>query len=367
MRTMLYRNALILTALLALASPASAQNLVRGVVLDAKNSPVEGATVHFDAQGFVNKRETKTDRRGEFLFQGLTSGEYIITASKDGVGTDQAKFTVDSTSAKQKLSFTLRSTAPAAPAGAAAPAAAPAPLGIPATPAGGGDKAKAEAAAIQAIAQSAIEAQQAGRHEEAVAGLKEVVAKMPTCADCYAYLGTSHYELKQLDEAEAAAKKSIEIQPTVEGYTVLARTYNSQKKFDLAAEASKKAADLAAAAAAPPAAAAGGAPDAAGAKAAASSGAASAAAATGASSETLYNQGVVLWNSGKYAEAKVQFEAAVKANPRNAEAQYQLGMANLNLGQIPAAREAFESYLKVAPNGSKAAEVKTFLTQLPKK
>jgi TolA-binding protein len=56
----------------------------------------------------------------------------------------------------------------------------------------------------------------------------------------------------------------------------------------------------------------------------------------------------------------------VKANPANADAQYQLGMANLNLGQLPAARAAFEAYLKAAPEGPKAAEVKTFLTQLPK-
>ena len=60
------------------------------------------------------------------------------------------------------------------------------------------------------------------------------------------------------------------------------------------------------------------------------------------------------------------FEASVKANPANADAQYQLGMANLNLGQLPAARAAFEAYLKAAPEGPKAAEVKTFLTQLPK-
>ena len=47
-------------------------------------------------------------------------------------------------------------------------------------------------------------------------------------------------------------------------------------------------------------------------------------------------------------------------------AHYQLGMANLNLGQIPQARESFEAYLKADANGPKAAEVKTFLQQLPK-
>jgi TolA-binding protein len=49
-----------------------------------------------------------------------------------------------------------------------------------------------------------------------------------------------------------------------------------------------------------------------------------------------------------------------------AMAHYQLGMANLNLGQVAEARAAFEGYLQADPNGPKAAEVKTFLAQLPK-
>jgi TolA-binding protein len=75
---------------------------------------------------------------------------------------------------------------------------------------------------------------------------------------------------------------------------------------------------------------------------------------------------VILWNSQKYAEAKTQFEAAIKADPNMAPAHYQLGMAQLNLGQIPDARASFENYLKVDPNGAKAAEVKGYLAALPK-
>jgi TolA-binding protein len=74
---------------------------------------------------------------------------------------------------------------------------------------------------------------------------------------------------------------------------------------------------------------------------------------------------VILWNAGKFADAKVQFEAAVKVDPMMAMAQYQLGMASLNLGQIPEARQAFEAYLKADADGPKAGEVKAFLQQLP--
>jgi tetratricopeptide (TPR) repeat protein len=73
---------------------------------------------------------------------------------------------------------------------------------------------------------------------------------------------------------------------------------------------------------------------------------------------------VILFNGGKFAEAKTQFEAATKADPNHALAQYQLGMTSLNLGQIQDAVNALEAYLKVDPNGPKAAEVKASLPAL---
>ena len=86
--------------------------------------------------------------------------------------------------------------------------------------------------------------------------------------------------------------------------------------------------------------------------------------AAGGGAEAAYNQGVILFNSGKFAEAKTQFEAVTKADPNMAMAQYQLGMTSLNLGQIPDAINALEAYLKIEPNGPKAAEVKAALPAL---
>jgi tetratricopeptide (TPR) repeat protein len=138
---------------------------------------------------------------------------------------------------------------------------------------------------------------------------------------------------QQYAEAEAAFKKVIELKPdSGEAYTGLANIYNAQKKFDLAADASAKATQY-------------------------SGGAAGGAA----GAEATYNQGVVLFNAGKFAEAKVQFEAATKADPNMAMAHYQLGMTNLNTGDFAGAVTALEAYLKVDPNGPKAAEVKAAL------
>jgi tetratricopeptide (TPR) repeat protein len=335
MRTMLLRGSAFIVLLLAMYVPASAQTIVTGRVLDEKNQPVDGAVIVFEAASGTTKREVKSDRRGEFLFQGLASGDYTVTASK-GELSDTHKTSV-SQSAKARIEFILRPKTGTTTA--KVPVGPPVLEGLSAGMVPGAKDEK-EIQAVQALAASALEAVKTSNHEQAVARLNEIVARVPACGNCFTHLGVSLSELKKTDEAEAALKKGVEITPSVEGYTALTRFYNTQKKFDLAAEASQKASEA--------------------------GGGGGAAGSTSASSETLYNQGVVLWNAQKYAEAKEQFEAAVKANPGNAAAQYQLGMANLNLGQIPAARTAFEAYLKAEPDGSRSAEVKGYLSQLPK-
>jgi tetratricopeptide (TPR) repeat protein len=313
MRTHLFRGVMALAVLLTVSAvPALAQSVVRGKVVDGQGKPVPDATVLFEATDANRKTQTKTDKNGDFLQVGLSSGSYKVTASKDGVGSQTLNSNVRQ-GPNNPMSFTLSTAA-----------------------AGGGSAADKEAAAaLQAAAGAAIEAMKAGRHDEAIAKFNEVIAKMPTCADCYYNVGTAYVAKQDYAQAETAFKKMVELKPdAAEGYTGLAGVYNAQKKFDLAAEASAKASQL------------------------------SGGAAGGGGAEASYNQGVILFNSGKFAEAKTQFEAATKADPNMGMAHYQLGMTALNLGQIPEAVAALEAYLKVEPNGSKAGEVKAALPAL---
>jgi len=312
MRTHLFRGAMALAVLLTVSAvPALAQSVVRGKVVDAQGKAVADATVLFEATDANRKTQTKTDKNGDFLQVGLSSGSYKVTASKDGVGSQTLNSNVRQ-GPNNPLSFTLTTSSNLSNAD------------------------KEAAVALQAAAAAAMEAMKAGRHDEAIAKFNEVIAKMPTCADCYYNIGTAYVAKQDLPNAEAAFKKMVELKPdAAEGYTGLAGVYNAQKKFDLAAEASSKASQL-------------------------SGGAAGG----GGGAEASYNQGVILFNSGKFAEAKTQFEAATKADPNMGMAHYQLGMTALNLGQIPEAVAALEAYLKVEPNGPKAAEVKTALPAL---
>lgn len=349
MRTTMLRGALTLVILAFTAGSSFGQSLVRGFVRDAENKPVEGAVVSFEIKGYTRKpSEAKTDRRGEYLIVGLQSGDYKITASKEGVGIDIVNAPVSSS--KQTYDFVLRAVGAASSGGAAAGGTRPAPAYTagPVSP------------ALRMSAITAIDALRNQRIDEAVAKLNEVITERPTCYDCYMYLGAAYSELKRTDEAEAALKKSVEIFPTMEGFTALTRFYTANQKFELAEATNKRASELAGTVVdlnSPT-----GKPQP-GAKPAAS---ATPAAPAAPSTESLFNSGVVLWNSGKYAEAKPMFEQAVKADNRNADAHYMLGMAQLNNGEIPQARESFENYLKVSPNGNRAAEVKKYLTQLPK-
>lgn len=310
MRTHLFRGAMALAVLLTVsAAPAVAQSVMRGKVVDAQGKPVPDATVLFEATDANRKTQTKTDKNGEFLQVGLQSGGYKVTASKDGVGTQTLTSQVRQ-GPNTPLNFTISAAS-----------------GVSAAD-------KEAAAALQASAGAALDAMKAGRHDEAIAKFNEVVAKIPTCADCYYNLGVAYTSKQDYAQAEASFKRVIELKPdSAEAYTGLAGLYNAQKKFDLAAEASAKASQYS-----------GG--------------------AGGGGAEASYNQGVILFNSGKYAEAKTQFEAATKADPNMAMAQYQLGMTSLNLGLIPEAIAALEAYLKIEPNGTKAAEVKAALPAL---
>jgi Tfp pilus assembly protein PilF len=311
MRTNLFRGVLALAILLTLSvGPALAQSIIRGKVLDASNKPVEGATVTFEAEGTNRKAETKSDKKGEFLQVGLSSGQWKVTAKKEGVGAQMLPAPV-SQGRPVELTFHLTATSGVSPADAKA------------------------AAELQAAAGEAIAAMRAGNNDQAIEKFNALVTKVPTCSDCYYNLGVAYANKKQYDEAEGAFKKTIELKPdSGEAYTGLANLYNAQKKFDLAAEASSKAAQL------------------------------TASTPGGGGAEASYNQGVILFNAQKYAEAKAQFETATKADPTYAPAFYQLGMTSLNLGQIPDAVAALEKYLQLDPNGANAAQVKQSLPAL---
>jgi tetratricopeptide (TPR) repeat protein len=298
---------LAVAAVLLLAPAVSAQStMVRGKVVDKEGKPVPGATVAVEFKGGVNRKyTTKTDRSGNFVQLLTESGEYLVTVSAEGVGSQSAPVRV-------RLGQAAEVNIVLAP---------------------GGGPADAKAAEVKKTFEEGVAASRAGDHDAAIAKFNAAAAVIPNCADCYYNIGVSYMAKKDEKQAEEAWKKVLELKPdNSEAATALATLYNNQKRFDEATAMSAKAS--------------GG--------------------AGGGSADAVYNQGIILWNQGKVAEAKGKFEEALKADPNYADAHYQLGMALLNEGKLPDAVGAFEKYLSLAPTGQFAAQAKAMVAQLKK-
>ena len=304
---------------LALVSPAFAQStgMVRGVVKDATGKPVENAKINIDAEASNRHFETKSDKRGEFVQIGLPPGAYKVSAEKDKVVSPPSNVTVR-IAAGNPLTLVLGAGGPAG-----------------ATP-----EVAAKTAAMKKAFDEGVTASRAGNHDAAIASFQAAAELNPNCYDCYYNIAYSETSKKDYDKAEAAYKKAIELKADyAEAYSGLANVYNATRKFDQASAASAKAMELS-----------GSAPG----------------ALTGGNADQMFNQGVILWNAGKIAEAKKQFEGAVAANPNHAESHYQLGMALVNEGNLAGAATEFETYLKLAPTGPNAATAKGILGSLKK-
>ena len=302
-----------LLATLAFARPASAQGLVSGTVTDVAGQPVDSASVTIEQDGTNRHFDMKTNKKGEFMQIGLASGQYKVTATKDKLTASSTVRISQGRPATTKLVL-----------GAAALAGEVAAVNV-----------------LRKILDEAVAASNAGKYDEAIAGFQKAAELQPTCFACYYNIGYAQAQKKDYDAAEASYKKAVEQKADyADAYAGLASVYNATRKFDLAAAASAKATEF--------------------------SQTLGAGNTGGGNADALFNQGVVLWNGGKVAEAKKAWEGAIAVNANHAEAHYQLGMALVNEGNLAGAATEFETYVKLAPEGPNAATAKGILSTLKK-
>ncbi|MEY4095990.1 MAG: hypothetical protein RLZZ53_3189 [Acidobacteriota bacterium] len=301
-------GAMMVALLLGLAPAVLAQStMVRGKVIDAKQQPLVGVTIVVESQdGSGRKLTTKTDKKGEFVQLLTNSGLYRVTASDPKIGSafNDTRIVLGKVS---EMTIVL----------------------VPSTAAN--DAAKA--AELKKIFEEGVAASRANQHDAAIAKFNAALAISPACFDCLFNIGVAQMAKKEEKAAEESWKKALELKADYsEALTALSTLYNNQKRFDEAAAMSAKAA-------------AGG---------------------GGGNADAVFNQGIILWNQGKIADAKVKFEETLKMNANHADANYQLGMALLNEGKLPEAVASFEAYVKLAPDGQYATQAKGMIAQLKK-
>jgi Flp pilus assembly protein TadD len=322
-----FRRGLLMSAvalgLLASATPAfaQAQGSLRGVITDEAGKPIPEAELIFEYIGDIDITLTgKTNTRGEFTRVGMRTGQWKMQAKKgELIGMQTVRVTINQMTKVDDLIIK------AVVAGA--------------TDTSGMTEKEIDARnKLMASMETEFSAGVAAittNPDEAIAKFNIVAAAVPNCAICYSKIGDANMKKPDEAAAEAAYLKAIELDAKLpDPYAALAVLYNQQKKFDEASAMSVKANELLAA--------------------------------TGAGGDpaNMYNQAIILWNAGKYPEAKAEFEKVIAKEPTMAEAHFRLGMANLNLGEIPGAIKALEAYLKLAPTGENAEMATAILKQI---
>jgi tetratricopeptide (TPR) repeat protein len=302
---------LVVLTVVWLAAAESTGGL-KGKVLDDKGQLVEGARIAVElADGTNGRQETTTNSKGEFALPGLTPGNYRITADKNALGSQSFEARVRMAQ-DAEVNFQL----------------------LPAA----SEFSKESAVGLRRIVDEAVEASRLGNFDDAIAGFEKVLESIPSCEDCWCNIGHAYARKKEYDKAEAAFRRALDMDPDyAEAYVGLANIYNEQRRFDEASGAIARAAELA-----------GGTETAEGIAAA------------------RHNQGAILWNIGRVAEARKQFEAAIQADPNRAESHYWLGMTLVNEGRLEQAAVEFEAALALAPEGPTASKARELLAQLRK-
>jgi len=294
---------------LSLAAPALAQStMVRGKVIDAKKEGMPNVTIVVESLGGSGRKlTTKTDKKGEFVQLLTESGGYRITASDPKIGSASNETRVVLGKPSEMVIVLVPSTAA---------------------------NNDAKAAELKKVFEEGVNASRASQHDVAIEKFNAALALSPACFDCQFNIGVALMAKKDEKAAEEAWKKALEIKADyAEALNALSTLYNNQKRFDEASAMS--------------------------AKAAASSGG-------GGNPDAIFNQGIILWNQGKIAEAKAKFEETIKINAAHPEAHFQLGMAMLNEGKLAEAVTEFETYVKLAPEGQYATQAKGMIAQLKK-
>jgi tetratricopeptide (TPR) repeat protein len=328
-RSMLTLAALALGLVCLFASGAWAQGTVTalGRVVDAGGNGVPDVQVLLEYKGHVvQKYRTKTDKNGVFTHVNVYSGPYRITLKKEGVGERSFDFNIQELARIQKPpDFRLvapTQAAPPPPGSGLAPAVA-APGAAP-----------VDANKLAGDINAAMALSGGGRVDEAIAAYEAILAKTPGVPLVHHNLGTAYKKKGDLPKAEAAMRRSIELDPLfVDGYVGLATLLAEGGNRTGAIKAIQEGV-----------------------------------AANEQSGRLQYALGVLAEGTGDAATAKQAFLKAEQLDPQNVETQYHLATVALNLNDKAEAVARLEKFVAAAPAGTPNLEVaRSLLAALQKK
>ena len=323
------RTAVVLGIVLLGASLARAQGSITalGRVVDGQGNPIPDVQVLLDYKGHIaQKYRTKTDKVGVFTHVNVYAGPYRVTLKKEGIGETSFDYNFQEIDRLQKPpDFKLlpprTQAAPPPPGSGLAAAAGPGAAPVDAT------KLVGEINAAMALSGE-------GKVDEAIAAYEAVLAEAPAVPLVHYNLGAAYKKKGEVQKAEAALRKSFELDPAfVDGYVGLATLLAETGRRDEAIQVVQQGAS-----------------------------------ANGQSGRLQYALGVLAEGKGDAAAAKEAFLKAEQLDPQNVETQYHLATVALNMNDRAEAVARLEKFVAAAPAGTPNVDVaKSLLAALQKK
>lgn len=344
------KTSIIIILLLVLSQGLSAQEgrgngRVGGTVKDKMGAPIQGAKIvlkiltgvssgarkmlgdsvagSFEAEGKTTEKieegcrwEIISDRKGQWGIIGFASGQFLLTAEKEGYAPFQHNLTMSQMKRNPLIHIVM-----VKPEQEETP-------GKTESPAGAGLK----------IGNTLYSE---GKYEEALAYFQECMSKNPGQFEIGINLGNCFMALKKYDEAIKAFLEVIEgykkEKPELKGfekaatiYASIGEAYSILGNFEQATEYYKKSMEVL-----PPT-----------------------------DAAVAYNIAEILFVGGKTDEAIEYYSLASKLKPGMAIYYSKLGYAYLNKGDVPAALSNFETFVKLAPNDPQTPVISDLIKQL---
>jgi Tfp pilus assembly protein PilF len=271
-----------------------------GTVTDDKGQPIEGVVVKAQREGSTGSTEAKTNKKGEWVLNGINGGSWNLDFEKPGYDTSRISAKVEEHSVNPPVLTKLKKAA------------------------------EDPNVAIQAELKKAGELMNEKKFADARAIYEELLAKHPEATQLEPYIARTYYGEHQLDPAIEHLRKALAADPdNVQVKLLLANTLaekgNAEESQQIIASIDEsKITDP----------------------------------------TMLLNIGIGLLNQKKPADALTWFDKSVAKFPDNADGYYYRGITELQLDKNDAAKADLTKFVAMAPNAPEAATAKGILEKM---
>ena len=317
---MLSRSALIIFVVLfstasALAQAGRGTARLGGVIVDPNGKPIPSAKIEISFTREENvKRETTSNKNGEWGFMGLGTGQWVIVASAPGFIPVSQNVFVSQLEKPAKLTIVLQ-------------------------------RAKEEFGVIKdeasfALLDEANAYYKDGKYDAARALYQQFLDKNPAAYQVLLNIGDCYREKEDYENAlkayntlieQAKADSAMGKDMSAKGLAAIGLCYLRQSNLEEAQKYFKQSLD------------------------------------TSPEDENLaYNVGEIYFSNQKIDDALTYFELAVKIKPDWPDPYFKLGYVYLNKGDMTKAVEYFEQFLKLEPDTERSAQVQNIINTIKK-